>query len=737
MRERIEQIASSIKRQFDAERPVLSFEEYLELFKENPWRHTRDAARYLRDCFDHAGSYAVKRPWGESRRFRLFDRTDGLEHDAIHHDLCLIGHEQVQDAFYRALSNFVREGRPNRLILLHGPNGSAKSTFASCVLRALERYSHSDEGPLYTFSWVFPGGQDGKTIGFSAKKLAHGGDSFAHLDEDQIEVKMRSELRESPLLLLPKAERQRLLIEFYDKEGIGEAPPEGLFDGELSHKNRQIFQALLTAYHGDLKRVLAHARIERFHISRRYRVGAVTVGPQMSVDAHERQISQDMSLNSLPASLSALTLYEAFGDLVDASGGILEYSDLLKRPLEAWKYLLLAIEDGQVPLAMSNLSLNSVFIASSNELHLAAFREHHEYNSFRARINPIRMPYLLDYVQEQEIYDTQIVPHLSCPPAPHATMVAALWAVLTRLRHAQRDSFENPALGQLAAELTPLEKADLYAEGRVPERLSREDAALLRAGIGTLWKEADAHAHYEGLTGASPRELRTLLLDAAQRPGSDHLSPVAVLEQIEALCIRSDYPFLKETAEAAYHDHRGFIATVRQRWLEKVDDELRMCTGLVRQQQHVEVFDRYVTHVSNWLKNEKVYSRATGRYDLPDEEFMKGIEATLGIDTDSRGFRRSLISKIGAHALDNPGKPVDYEAVFPQPIQRLRQAYYQERQGQIRQIAEDMLALVSFEGATLEGTREPQARKTLAAMKTACGYSDASLRVALSELVKL
>jgi len=87
-------------------------------------------------------------------------------------------------------------------------------------------------------------------------------------------------------------------------------------------------------------------RVERYFISRRYRVGAVTIGPQLSVDAAERQITMDRSLQSLPPSLQAVTLYEAKGELIDAAGGVLEFSDLLKRPLDAFKYLQLSIETG-------------------------------------------------------------------------------------------------------------------------------------------------------------------------------------------------------------------------------------------------------------------------------------------------------------------------------------------------------------------------------------------------------
>ena len=35
-------------------------------------------------------------------------------------------------------------------------------------MRALEAYSNTDDGALYRFSWIFPRGKDGKSIGFGA-----------------------------------------------------------------------------------------------------------------------------------------------------------------------------------------------------------------------------------------------------------------------------------------------------------------------------------------------------------------------------------------------------------------------------------------------------------------------------------------------------------------------------------------------------------------------------------------
>lgn len=736
VRDELSRIGVSVRSRFEAQKRVLSFQEYLALFTQHPWRHSRDAARYLRDCFDFYGTYEVPRPGGTSRRFRLFDLPfeDAPERAEPRRSERLMGHESIQDAMYRILNNFVREGRANRLALLHGPNGSAKSTFVGCIMRALEHYSSQDEGALYRFSWIFPRARDGKNIGFGSTESARAGDSYAHLPEDRIDVKLPSELREHPLLLIPMDERRRLIEHAYKEHSVSESPPDWIWHGQLAHKNRQVFEALLTACRGDLSQVLAHVQVERFNISRRYRIGAVTIGPQMAVDAHERQITADHSLNALPASLSSLTLYTLFGELVDASGGMVEYSDLLKRPLDAWKYLLLAIENGEVSLPLSNLPINSVLVATSNELHLNAFREHHEFNSFRGRLQFVRVPYLLDYKQEQAIYDAQIAPQVRRHVAPHATFVAGLWAVLTRLRRPRADRYERAQLGRIASDLAPLEKAELYAQGTLPSRLSSDEAKELRNGIQEIAEESEAASDYEGLTGASPREIRTLLLDAAHDPVYACLSPLSVLDRIEAFCQRGDYDFLKQPPDRGYHDARGFVRQVKQKWLDRVDDELRTCSGLIEETQYLELFDRYIEHVSYWIKGERIYSRVTGKYEEPDQEFMASIERMLGAGDKAEEFRRNMISAVAGHAIDHPGQKVDYARLFPRYLERLKESYFGERRKQVSAIVEDVLRLIEGD-ASLERERRENAQRTLDQLKARFGYADVSVRIALGELL--
>jgi predicted Ser/Thr protein kinase len=735
----LQQTYASTRERFEQERRVLSFGAYLDLCARQPSRAVRDAATYARDALDHFGAYDVSRPTGVTRRYRLFDLDFGGRESTAPAPADdrerLIGHEELQESFRRALTGFIREGRVNRMVMLHGPNGSAKSTFVACLMRGLEAYSRVAEGALYRFAWVFPKTGDQPGIGFSQGPGGKGDtESFALLPESRIAVKLSSELKDHPLLLLPRADRRALVERVLP---AGASVPAFLANGELSHKNRQIFEALLTDYRGDLQRVLAHVQVERFDISRRYRSGAVTIGPAMSVDASERQLTADRSLSSLPASLSALTLFESYGPLVDGAAGIVEFSDLLKRPLDAWRYLLLAIEEGSVPLSFSTMTLNALLVASSNEFHLAAF---HDYGSFRGRMLPIVVPYLRDYKQEQAIYDTQIIPNVSLPVAPHTTYVAALWAVLTRLRRPDPGAYEDRTLGAIAASLTPIEKAELYADGTVPERLEQDEQLALRTGLGSVYAESLVGTS-EGLMGASAREVRGALLEVAADSRAPCLAPPAVLARLEALCAEGDYDFLRMDADRGYHDALGFVQVVRERWLDRVDMELRAATGLVSEERYMDLFARYVAQVSHAVKGERWLNPVTQAYQDADLELLESVEEALDV-TDPEEFRASVLGGLAAWAIDQPDRTadlplqVDYRALFPRQLAKLESAYFEQHRAQIARVGRSLVRFLDGEGARLEAADVLAAESAWGHLQER-GYSADSARVALSELLSL
>ena len=122
----------AVREDFTRNRRVLSFAEYLALVFSQPTRQLRSSTQYIVDCFDHYGTETVRYPWGEVKRWKLFDAPWDNGEDR------LFGQEAVQGQTYRVLRTFVQDGRPNKLILLHGPNGSAKSTFMSVIMGGLE-----------------------------------------------------------------------------------------------------------------------------------------------------------------------------------------------------------------------------------------------------------------------------------------------------------------------------------------------------------------------------------------------------------------------------------------------------------------------------------------------------------------------------------------------------------------------------------------------------------------------
>ncbi|MGA2450589.1 MAG: serine protein kinase PrkA [Polyangiaceae bacterium] len=728
----VKAIAERVEERFRAARRVLSFAEFLDLFERVPVRFSRDASQYLRDVFDHYGKRVVKRPWGEATRYDLFDLPWETAHGSANPAYtlargALVGQEHVQDEIYRALSNFVRESHPNRLILLHGPNGSSKSTIVQCLMAALEHYSTLDEGALYRFHWVFPSQTTLRgSLGFgqgTGASIPGGAASYAHLPDDEIDAKLLVEVRDHPLFVIPVPERRELIKAAYARVSASDPPSDWILRGQLSHKSQQVFEALLSSYDGSYAEVLKHIQVERYFISRRYRVGAVTIGPQLGVDAGERQITMDRSLQALPASLQAVTLYEAKGELVDAAGGLLEFSDLLKRPLDAFKYLQLSVETGEISLPAQNVQLNCVMMGSANELHLDAFREHAEFPSFRGRLELVHVPYLRSYRDEQLIYDSQVAPQVKRHVAPHATEIAAWFATLTRMRKPNPDRYPR-ASGAILATITAVEKADLYALGKAPDRLDADAQKLLRSAIADIWTESDSYPIYEGRIGASPREMRIALLDAAQSPAFRCLSPLAVLDELEALCQRkSEFEWLQQDClVGGYHDVKLFRETLLSRLLDASEYEFYVASGLVSEAQYGELFDRYVQHVSVWVKQERIYNRVTQRYEEPDEKMMTELERRLDVKGEALDWRRQFISAIAAWAIDHPNEKLDPAAVFPQHLRRMRESMFAERRKEVAALARDILIVVRENGVGMDDARRAAASAAIDRLRERFGY---------------
>src|SRR5580700_2388511 len=129
-----------------------SFEDYLNIVLENP-EVTRTAYQRLYDMILSHGTEEVHENKEKLIRFKFFTEYANRFSDGIFGlDRPLM---QLVNAFKSAAQGY---GTERRVLLLHGPVGSSKSTIARLLTRGLEDYSRTDGGMLFAYSWKMDDG---------------------------------------------------------------------------------------------------------------------------------------------------------------------------------------------------------------------------------------------------------------------------------------------------------------------------------------------------------------------------------------------------------------------------------------------------------------------------------------------------------------------------------------------------------------------------------------------------
>src|SRR5690349_19108111 len=124
-----------------------SFEEYLEIVRKRP-ETTRSAFQRLYDMVMSYGTEEYVDNKKKLIRYNFFrDERDGGRDAVFGLDIPLMRLMKVLKAAAQGY------GPEKRVILLHGPVGSSKSTIARLLKKGLEAYSRTPDGALYTFEW--------------------------------------------------------------------------------------------------------------------------------------------------------------------------------------------------------------------------------------------------------------------------------------------------------------------------------------------------------------------------------------------------------------------------------------------------------------------------------------------------------------------------------------------------------------------------------------------------------
>ncbi|HEX3035261.1 MAG TPA: serine protein kinase, partial [Thermodesulfobacteriota bacterium] len=124
-----------------------SFDEYLEIVYRNP-KVVRNSFQRLYDMIISYGTEEYSAFKQKLVHYKFFDDPFSNGKDAIFGlDTYLM---KLVDVIKAAARGY---GPERRIVLLHGPVGSSKSTIVRLFKRGLEEYSKTPEGAIYSYYW--------------------------------------------------------------------------------------------------------------------------------------------------------------------------------------------------------------------------------------------------------------------------------------------------------------------------------------------------------------------------------------------------------------------------------------------------------------------------------------------------------------------------------------------------------------------------------------------------------
>jgi hypothetical protein len=240
--------------------------------------------------------------------------------------------------------------------------------------------------------------------------------------------------------------------------------------------------------------------------------------------------------------------------------------------------------------------------------------------------------------------------------------------------------------------------------------------------------------------------MKQVMLHALQNERYPGLSALALFDELRALIkLKTVYEFLQRDANNGYHDHADFVEQVFERYLDRVNADVQAAMGLVSADQYVELFSRYLLHVSYLLKGEKLYSDKTGHAEEPDARLMAELEATWSVGEDIEDFRRTLVGRVGVWRLDHPGEAIDYRRLFPELFEALERDYYDKQRETIRKHSRHVLDVLAAgrgdaggEAATarLDAGERERADATIRRLEGDYRYPRASIPDVLAALLR-
>ena len=585
-----------------------SYEEYLQVIRERP-RVTRNAFQRVYDMVLSYGTDEYVDNKKKLVRYRFFqDPIDNGKDAVFGLDIPLM---RLMNVLKAAAEGY---GPEKRVILLHGPVGSSKSTIARMLKKGLEAYSRTPDGALYTFKWV----------NLKGTGLASG-------NEDEFDSPMHDE----PLRLIPIAWRDEAM----KRAELGDPAYHIKVEGDLDPASRFIFQGLMLKYGGDWGKVVSkHVRVRRLVLSEKDRVGIGTFQPKDEKNQDSTELTGDINYRKIVeyGSDSDPRAFNFDGEFNIANRGIVEFVEMLKLDVAFLYDLLGASQEHKIkPKKFAQTDIDEVIIGHTNEAEYKRLVNNEFMEALRDRTIKIDIPYITRLSDEIRIYEKEFNSkkvkgkHI----APHTAEVAAMWAVLTRLEEPKKHNLQL------------IQKMKLY-DGKALPGYSQDTV-----------KELRKETKQEGMAGISPRYVQDKISNALVSDVAEGtINPFMVLNELEKGLVGHSLI----TAEDQRKRYQELIGVVKAEYDEIVKNEVQRAIS-ADEEAIGKLAANYIDNIKAYTLKEKLKNRYTGQDEAPDERLMRSIEEKIEIPENRKDdFRREIMNFIGAKAIE--GKKFDWQS---------------------------------------------------------------------------
>ena len=581
-----------------------TFDQYLDLVRAEP-SVTRNAFQRVYDMILSYGTEVYEPSRGEHRsRYTFF--SDPLDNGAD----AVFGLDETLEHLVNALKSASRGyGIEKRVLLLHGPVGSSKSTIARLLKKGLERYSGTDKGALYTLGW-----------------------SASENDGDVQWCPMNEE----PLHLIPTRFRAEVFGHLNAERSDNDFHAQT--SGEMCPFCRCMYGERLKKYDGDWTKVIHDVRVKRVILSEQDRIGIGTFQPKDEKNQDSTELTGDINYRKI-AELGTDSDPRAFnfdGEFNIANRGIIEFIEVLKLDVAFLYDLLGASQEHKVkPKKFAQTDIDEVILGHTNEPEYRRLQNNEFMEALRDRTVKIDVPYVTKLDDEIKIYEKDYNrekvhgKHI----APHTIEMAAMWAVLTRL--------EDPN----NASLTLLQKLKLY-NGKTLPGFTEENV-----------KELREQAASEGMQGISPRYVQDKISNAlVAHPDARSINPFMVMNELESGLKHHSLINNNELRQR----YRDLLAVTKEEYENVVKNEVQRAIA-ADEDALKRLCGNYIDNIKAYTQRERVKNKFTGQYEESDERLMRSIEEKIDIpDSRKDDFRREIMNYIGALSID--GKSFDFRS---------------------------------------------------------------------------